>query len=248
MNRPEEERSDELTDRLAGVYRAQRESPPPMLDALILAKARRAAEQRRLQRIRRLGGSFAVAAVLVLGLALSLQVLVTPTEEYDRNGNPVGDSVQPVEPVPLDPLLQRKRESAVVTPAPSVVSEPLTAEAAPASAAPAALRAIARPQAVAPAPTQATADLLQLDAPAVVAPAAPAPRSDDVAAELERLEVTGARAKRTQLEGAMPVTRDAGSWLAEIDRLIAEGKTEDAARELVGFCRAYADHARCAKK
>lgn len=233
MNRPDDDRPDardELTDRLAGTYRAQREAPPPALDALILAKAKRSAEQRRIQRLRALGGSFALAATLVLGLALALQVLITPA--------PLP------EPAPAemrDDAAAKARESMV---APLAEPTPVPARQAPATAA--AAEAAALPYAsIEPAAPAATAPA----SPAVAPPATAEHRAAisatlDESMRLDRLEVTGARIKRESDAAPRPLDE----WLAEISRLEQADERERATAELAALCLAYPTERRCAKE
>ena len=127
-------RDDEVSRR----YRElPREEPPPALDAAILAAAREARPETRGARLARWAGPLSIAAVLLLGIGISLRM---------QTGEPGGDTPMPASEyamppseapaaasAPAPPPAQRlKREEAAADSAPAAGPRSLAAPADPA--------------------------------------------------------------------------------------------------------------------
>lgn len=258
---------DRLVDpRVADAWReASSEEPPASVDDAILAAARREVsarpetlsvwEAREARASRRRWWPLAAAAT-VAAIAVGV-VQLTPTDELASSSSETA-RMSDVPPPAARPDAKETAPSsaatapAPATPAPSAAPVPSTPDpfparrntasdtaaatgevaAAPAPPLPAAGRS--RTESAAKVPRESDSVARQSSAvPAVAAPAAPLAKM--AAAPDAESGVTDARQKDRK---PLPVAE----WIALIRRLRAEGKADEAARELTAFRAAHADH------
>jgi len=230
-------RDDEMLPRDARVADAWRaasaEEPPPALDAAILAAARRAigAGPRRgaVPEARRAGRRWwpLAAAATVGAIAAGLLQLAPP----ERLGAPfVENAVVTDMPAPTAPTVVQKEIGPVsrdvaTLPKPFPAAAPKRDEPLPAAASVATAPVPPAPSV----PDRAARDALNTESarPPALAKMAAAPATGESPA--------GARATD---RGPLPN----GEWIALIRRLRADGRIDDATRELAAFRAAHADH------
>lgn len=212
-----DERDDCRDEALSRAYRRSAEmEPPPALDALILAAARREAEVRPVRAApwwRRWAAPVGVFATLVLTVSLTL---LFQREQPDLlpaaapTAGPASQGEPPKAPAEQAKMLVRP------APAPAPESRAKFKEAPP-------MRA---PAALAPAPT--------LREEALPAQVAAEPRRDGaVAGKLDKAE---------KAEKAMKAIKTPEQWLEDIRRLRREGREPEAQAQLAAFRQAYPNY------
>lgn len=216
-----DERDDCRDEALSRAYRRSAETePPPAMDALILAAARREAEVRPVRAApwwRRWVAPVGVFATLVLTVSLTLLV---QREQPDLlpaaapTARPAPQSEPPKAPAEHAKMLAR--------PAPASESRAKFKEAPPMQA----------PAAPAPAPT-----LREEALPAQVA--AERRRDGAVAGKLDKAEKTE---KADKAEKAQKAIKTPEQWLEDIRRLRREGREPEAQAQLAAFRQAYPDY------
>lgn len=197
--------NDPIDDRrVSQTHQALRDEPPQALDAAVLAAAKRALAEDAAARAtgarwRRWTPAFAVAATVTLGLALSLQLLFVPEPMQEE------DLEQP-------PAARQK----VVLERPRAAQD--NSDSAPAAAAEPVATPIELPKMDMPLSGGAGGAVGSFGPPPAVSPvaemkaekeAARAEIAADAARSMERVEVTGARAKRAEPEPAPQAAADA---------------------------------------
>jgi hypothetical protein len=209
-----DERDDCRDEALSRAYRRSAEmEPPPALDALILAAARREAEVRPVRAApwwRRWAAPVGVFATLVLTVSLTLlfqreQPDLLPAAAPTAGPAPQGEP--PKAPAEQAKMLVRP------APAPAPESRAKFKEAPPMQA----------PAALAPAPT--------LREEALPAQGAAEPRRDGAVA-----------GKLDKAEKAKKAIKTPEQWLEDIRRLRREGREPEAQAQLAAFRQAYPDY------
>ena len=250
----------ESGDRLTRSYRALgREEPPPALDAAILAAARDAVRPRSRNRW---AGPVSIAAVLVLGLGISLRMQVeqpgietsvpTPSAssaEYPTPGaNAPPDPAVKEAPPPAPPPQPKLSRQAVEDTAPKPEArarqqEPVAAEALAKKRIdgppPETIRAEPKPfaESAAPPPAPAAAPMSPAPPPVAQSIAPPAPAASPAPLRAKR-EAAGAVA----IDSAKPDTDERVTELERIARLRRDGRDAEADRALEEFRRKHPDY------
>lgn len=244
-------------DKLSRRYRElSRDEPPPAVDAAILSAATRAVRSRPR---RNWAGPVSIAAVLVLGIGVSLRMqmeqpgvetALPPSEQYGEQPSPPPAADVPAQSATSQPA-PANVAPAVQAPKRKIVSEPKTTAQDKAASAP----AVPAPAAGTPTEPRPFADSVApaspppaLAAPAQnIAPAAP-PAGEAAAPALVRM--APARAKREAAASGPAETRalmksnisDRTAELDRIARLRAAGRHAEADKALDDFQRRYPDY------
>jgi hypothetical protein len=256
--------------RISALHAAGREAPPAALDELLLARARQAAARTRgAARTKRFVQAFATAAVAVLGLAVTLQVLVRPTPLAERAAGPIVEvqraapasaaSAAPTEAPVASDAVGSERSQAASQGSQGVAAQGAVVGAVEDIAEDPSSGIVVRTReafdAAVDKPSLPTASELQAPLQPAAAPplatsaAARAPRTDSppaTAADAEARD-SAASAKRIAPADAtlQAIARDIAERGALLDRLEAEGRQDEYQAQRARFCADYPDQERC---
>ena len=229
--------ADERDDDISRRYRELgAEQPPPELDRAILSAAREAVERPRVPLVppggrQRWYYSLAAAAVAIFAVAI--------TVHFEREQPDLESTAPPAAPPPISQPSERKDEALPVQKPKLRAERPPVFAPEPGARAPAEQRAPSVPAAP-PSAEEAPANAAAADAVTSGAPASSAETraaEQNAASQYQRAPAPAANRALARAAAETPQ-----QWLERIAELRAQGRQQDADRELAEFKRRYPDY------